>query len=200
MNRASDVTSTDRWLNFWCIWHAKMETLQKFQRRHQIGLIIQDFQEKCVLPSLTFCLETKMRFNDSEQTLSFERQYVYTRCTFRFKTLQDVFVHLDLCYTQHERWLSKIQSFWAVWLSIANKALFWHRINANLFFVRVSLRLNRLTQKCIRFVTQNPSNPVAYLHLTCYLKEKYTITDVFDHSSAEVQPMLLSKNWLFYSG
>ncbi len=86
MNRASDVTSTDRWLNCWCIWHTKVETLQKFQRRHQIGLIIQDFQEKCVLPSLTFCLETKMRFNDSESTLSFKRQYVYTRCTFRFKT------------------------------------------------------------------------------------------------------------------
>ncbi len=34
------------------------------------------------------------RFSDSESTLSFERQSLYTRCTFRFKTLQDVFIHM----------------------------------------------------------------------------------------------------------
>ncbi len=50
------------------------------------------------------------RFNDSESTLSFERQELYTRCTFRFKTLQDVFIHLELCYTLHERSSSKIHN------------------------------------------------------------------------------------------
>ncbi len=37
-----------------------METLQEFQSRHRIGLIIQDFRETCVLHSLRFRLETKM--------------------------------------------------------------------------------------------------------------------------------------------
>ncbi len=46
--------------------------------------------------SLGFILKMT-NFNDSESTLSFERQYI--RCTFRFKTLQDVFIHLELCVT-----------------------------------------------------------------------------------------------------
>ncbi len=58
---------------------------------------------------LGFVLKTT-RFNDSESTLSFERQQLYTRCTFRFKTLQDVFIHLELCYTLHERSFSKIHN------------------------------------------------------------------------------------------
>ncbi len=51
---------------------------------------------------------------------------LYTRCTFRFKTLQDVFIHLELCYTLHERSFSKIHNrgtlrfeahyrFWKIW-------------------------------------------------------------------------------------
>ncbi len=43
-----------------CIRHTKVETLQEFRSRRQIGWIIQDFQEMCVLGSLTFHLETKM--------------------------------------------------------------------------------------------------------------------------------------------
>ncbi len=57
---ASDVTPTERWLNVWCIWHTKVETLQEFQSCRQIGWIIQDFQLTCVTHSLTFPLETKM--------------------------------------------------------------------------------------------------------------------------------------------
>ncbi len=45
---ASDVTPTDRWLNVWCIWHTKVETLQEFRSGHRIGWIIQDFWETCV--------------------------------------------------------------------------------------------------------------------------------------------------------
>ncbi len=37
--------------------------------------------------------------NDSESTLSFKRQYLYTRCTFRFNTVQDVFIRLELLHT-----------------------------------------------------------------------------------------------------
>ncbi len=48
------------------------------------------------------------RLNDSESTLSLEKQQLYTRCTFRLKILQDVFIHLELCYTLHERSFSKI--------------------------------------------------------------------------------------------
>ncbi len=36
---------------------------------------------------------------------------LYTQCTFRFKTLQDVFIHLELCYTLHERSFSKIHNW-----------------------------------------------------------------------------------------
>ncbi len=57
---ASDIAPTDRWLNVWCIWHTKVETLQEFRSRHRIGWIIQDFRETCVSRSLTFRLETKM--------------------------------------------------------------------------------------------------------------------------------------------
>ncbi len=28
---ASDVTPMERWLNVWCIWHTKVETLQEFR-------------------------------------------------------------------------------------------------------------------------------------------------------------------------
>ncbi len=43
---ASVVKPTDRWLNIWCIWHTKVETLQEFRSRHRIGWIIQDlFQD-----------------------------------------------------------------------------------------------------------------------------------------------------------
>ncbi len=38
----------------------KVETLQEFRSRRQIGWIIQDFWETCVLRSLTLRLETKM--------------------------------------------------------------------------------------------------------------------------------------------
>ncbi len=34
--------------------------------------------------------------------------YLYTLCTFRLKTLQDVFIHLERCYTLHERSFSII--------------------------------------------------------------------------------------------
>ncbi len=51
---------TERWLNVWCIWHTKVETLQEFRSRRRIGWIIQDFRETCVSRSLTFRLETKM--------------------------------------------------------------------------------------------------------------------------------------------
>ncbi len=57
---ASDVTPTDRWLNVWCIWHTKVETLQECRSRRRIGWILQDFRETCVSCSLTYCLETKM--------------------------------------------------------------------------------------------------------------------------------------------
>ncbi len=50
----------------------------------------------------------KTRFNDSESTLSFERQLLYTWSTFRFKTLQNVSIHLELLHT--ERSVSKIHN------------------------------------------------------------------------------------------
>ncbi len=34
---ASDVMATDCWLNVWCIWQTKLETLQDFQSHHWIG-------------------------------------------------------------------------------------------------------------------------------------------------------------------
>ncbi len=51
---------TDRWLNVWCIWYTYLETLQKCQSHHRIGWTRKDFQETCVLHSLTFHLETKI--------------------------------------------------------------------------------------------------------------------------------------------
>jgi len=62
LNRVSapDVTSTDRWLNIWCIWHTYLETLQEIRSRLWIRWIIQDFRQTCVSRSLTFSLETKM--------------------------------------------------------------------------------------------------------------------------------------------
>ncbi len=57
---ASDVTPMEHWLNVWCIWHTKVETLQEFRSRRRIGWIIQDFRETCVSRSLTFRMETKM--------------------------------------------------------------------------------------------------------------------------------------------
>ncbi len=53
------VTPMDCWLNVWCIWHTKVETLQEFLSRHRIGWIIQDFRDMCVSCSWTFRLETK---------------------------------------------------------------------------------------------------------------------------------------------
>ncbi len=70
---ASDVTPTDRWLNVWCIWHTKVETLQEFQGRPLICWIIQDFRETCVSRSLTFHLETKMLWH---QTPSWKKKAV----------------------------------------------------------------------------------------------------------------------------
>ncbi len=40
------------------------------------------------------------RFNYSEATRSFERLNMYTRCTLRLKTLQDVFIHLQLYHNR----------------------------------------------------------------------------------------------------
>ncbi len=59
---ASDITPTERWLNVWCMWHTKVETLQECRSRRWIGWILQDFQETHVLHSLMFRLETKMRW------------------------------------------------------------------------------------------------------------------------------------------
>ncbi len=53
------VTPMDCWLNVWCIWHTKVETLQEFLSCHWIGWIIQDFRDTCVSCSWTFRLETK---------------------------------------------------------------------------------------------------------------------------------------------
>ncbi len=50
----------ERWLNVWCIWHTKVETLQELRSRPLICWIIQDFRQMCVSRSLTFLLETKM--------------------------------------------------------------------------------------------------------------------------------------------
>ncbi len=57
---ASYVTSTECWLNVWCIWYTYLETLQEFRSHQWICWIIQDFRETCVSCSLTFRLETKM--------------------------------------------------------------------------------------------------------------------------------------------
>ncbi len=46
---ASDVRPMNHWLNVWCIWHTKVETLHEFQSRHQIGWIIHYFRgDVCV--------------------------------------------------------------------------------------------------------------------------------------------------------
>ncbi len=60
---ASDVMPMGHWLNVWCIWHTKLETLKEFRSHHLIefiGQILLDFREMCVLRSITFCLEIKM--------------------------------------------------------------------------------------------------------------------------------------------
>ncbi len=66
---ASDVIPTERWLNVWCIWHTKVETLQEFQCRRRIGWIIQEFRKcvcvACVSRSLTSRLETKMPWSQT---------------------------------------------------------------------------------------------------------------------------------------
>ncbi len=56
---------------------------------------------------LGFILKTT-RFNDLDLTFFWEIT-LYT-VHFRFKTLQDVFIHLELCYTLHERSFSKIHN------------------------------------------------------------------------------------------
>ncbi len=71
-----------------------------------------EFSQVCVhnkWAGLGFVLKTT-RFTDSESTLSFERQSLYTRCTFRCKTLRDVFIHLHLCYALHESSFSKLHN------------------------------------------------------------------------------------------
>ncbi len=50
----------DHWLNVWCIWHTKVETIQEFRSHCRIGWVIQDFRETYVSRSLTFHLESKM--------------------------------------------------------------------------------------------------------------------------------------------
>ncbi len=49
-------------------------------------------------------------FNNSESTLYLRDNNFIHGGTFRFKTLQDVFIHLELCYTLHERLFSKIHN------------------------------------------------------------------------------------------
>ncbi len=62
---ALDALALDRWLNVWCIRHAKLEKLQEFRSRHRIGWFLQNFREMCVSRSLTFHLETKMLWHQS---------------------------------------------------------------------------------------------------------------------------------------
>jgi len=38
---------------------------------------------------------------------TFQRQLLYIWCIVRFKTWENVFSHLELCYTLHERLFSK---------------------------------------------------------------------------------------------
>ncbi len=90
---ASDVTPTERWLNVWCIWHTKVETLQDFRSRPLICWIIQDFRETCVSRSLTFRLETKMPWH---QTLSRKKKAVVFT-TVMTNAYQDLHLHLHLC-------------------------------------------------------------------------------------------------------
>ncbi len=59
---------------------------------------------------LGFVLKKRLVLMIQSRLFFWERQYIYTRCTFRFKTLQDVFIHLELCYTLHERSFSKIHN------------------------------------------------------------------------------------------
>ncbi len=48
--------------------------------------------------------------NNSFQWFRVKSFFILYRCTFRFKTLQDVFIHLEPCYTLHERSSSKIHN------------------------------------------------------------------------------------------
>ncbi len=47
--------------------------------------------------------------NDSVQWFRVD-SFFYTWCTFRFNTFQDVFIHVELCYTRHESSFSKIHN------------------------------------------------------------------------------------------
>ncbi len=93
---ASDVTPTKCWLNVWCIWHTKVETLQEFRSHRRIGWIIQDFRETCVSCSLTFHLETKMLWR---QTPSRKKKAV-------------VFTNVTTSAYQDRRWIFK--SMWNI--------------------------------------------------------------------------------------
>ncbi len=55
---ASEITPTDHWLNVWCIWYTKLETLWEFWSHHLIGWIIQDFQERFPLFVMFFNVPT----------------------------------------------------------------------------------------------------------------------------------------------
>ncbi len=68
------------------------------RKDQQVGGNMLMFHVDFNMKQFGICLKTT-HFNDSDSTLSFERQ-LYTRCTFRFKILQNVFIH---CYTLHER-------------------------------------------------------------------------------------------------
>ncbi len=57
-----------------------------------VGINMQMFYFDVTLKRLKISFKTT-RFHDSESTLSFERQKRYTLCTYRFQTLQDVFIH-----------------------------------------------------------------------------------------------------------
>ncbi len=63
-------------------------SFRPMQKDQEVG---RQYANVSVSQCLGFVLKTT-RFNDSESTLSFERQF-YTQRTFRFQTLQDVFFH-----------------------------------------------------------------------------------------------------------
>ncbi len=91
-NAPKAVPSGKEWISIFIQTNTKIKFPRSAARNKWAGNILMFHVD---VNGLGFVLKMTP-FNDSETTLSFE-----TWCTFRFKTLKDVFIHLELCYTLH---------------------------------------------------------------------------------------------------
>ncbi len=62
---ASDVMATDCWLNVWCIWQIKLETLQEFRSHHWIGwMCVMSFNDLPGSQTKVFTTVTMSTYQD----------------------------------------------------------------------------------------------------------------------------------------